>query len=132
MTDDEMTANNCSLVNIINQGEGKKFVYRVHVAAMEEKKETAKGKKKDKKQTQKKEQDGKKKRKLAAVAKKPVMSSKKGKKKESATCISIDNLRKKFKSFSKHVQKEVVQLMGGHVNSRGGSNHVCTAVQTNS
>lgn len=124
MTDDEMTANNCSLVNIINQGEGKKFVYRVHVASeeKEEKKEVEKGKKKDQKPAQKKAQDGQKKRKLAAVATKPVTSSKKGKKKESA--ISIDNLRKKFKSYSKHVQKEVVQLMGGHVNSRGGSNQL--------
>lgn len=30
MTNDEMTANKCSLVNIINQGEGKEFVYRMH------------------------------------------------------------------------------------------------------
>lgn len=30
MTNDEMTANKCSLVNIFNQGEGKEFVYRVH------------------------------------------------------------------------------------------------------
>ena len=149
MTDDEMTANNCSLVNIINQGEGKKFVYRVHVASLDEeekqekeekeekeektektektekkekkeKKEFEKGKKKDQKPAHKKDPDGQKKRKLAAaVATKPVKSSKKGKKKESA--ISIDELRKKFKSYSKHVQKEVVQLMGGRVNSRGGS-----------